>query len=208
MVLTVPHSFHDEHVAGPIKPTRHWLLPRLLEFGAVLGNRGVSVLPPGYPHRVQVCSSDDEGVLMSLATKLRRAPQRIATGGFILNSGLNKLQADEATAQALHGFASGAYPFVAKVPPKTFLTALGVGETALGVALLLPIVPAGLAGLALTGFAGGLLYMYAKTPSLHDKYFRPTQAGTAIAKDIWIAGIGTSLVIDAAMNESPITSTE
>ena len=145
---------------------------------------------------------------MSLATKLRRAPQRIAAGGFILNSGLDKLQADDDTAKTLHGFASGAYPFVAKIPPKTFATALGVGETALGAALLLPIVPAGLAGLALAGFAGGLLYMYARTPGLHDKYYRPTQAGTAIAKDVWMAGIAASLVIDAALNESPVTSTE
>ena len=37
---------------------------------------------------------------MSLSAKLRRAPIRIATGAFILNSGLGKLHGDEDTAKA------------------------------------------------------------------------------------------------------------
>lgn len=50
--------------------------------------------------------------------------------------------------------------------------------------------------------------MYARTPSLHDKYLRPTQQGTAVAKDVWMAGIGVGLIVDAALNESPITGTD
>lgn len=142
---------------------------------------------------------------MSLAAKLRRAPVRIATGAFILNSGLNKLKGDEQTAKGVHGMAVGAYPFLKKVEPKTFLKALGCVEAALGAALLLPIVPAGLAGLALSGFATGMVGLYVRTPSLHDKYLRPTQGGVGIAKDIWMASIGYGLVIDAALNESPVT---
>ena len=43
---------------------------------------------------------------MSLATKLRRAPGRVTTGAFILNSGLGKLSGDDETAKAVHGMAN------------------------------------------------------------------------------------------------------
>jgi hypothetical protein len=54
---------------------------------------------------------------MSLAAKLRRAPLRITTGAFILNSGLTKFSADDETAKQLHGFASSTYSFLEKAPP-------------------------------------------------------------------------------------------
>src|SRR4029077_19239908 len=145
---------------------------------------------------------------MSLAAKLRRAPLRIATGAFILNAGIGKFKADEKTATALHGMGSGAYPVLKRVEPKLFVKILATGEVLVGTVLLLPIVPAGLAGLVLTGFAGGLLGVFARTPTLHDKYLRPSQSGTAVAKDVWMAGVGISLIIDAALNESPITATD
>ncbi len=145
---------------------------------------------------------------MSFAAKLRRAPVRIAAGAYILNSGVGKLSGDEDTASGIHGTAAGAYPIVKKVNPKLFLKLLAIGEITVGSTLLLPIVPAGLAGLALTGFAGALVGMYIKTPALHDKYLRPTGPGVAIAKDTWLLGIGTGLVIDAALTESRVTSTE
>jgi hypothetical protein len=144
---------------------------------------------------------------MSLASKLRRAPLRITTGAFILNAGIGKLAAGEDTAKALHGMASGAYPILEKVPPKPFLKVVAVSEVALGGALLLPIVPAGLAGLGLSGFAGSLLGMWWRTPGMHEEGSpRPTQQGTAIAKDLWMLGSGVSLVIDAALSESPVTN--
>ena len=37
-------------------------------------------------------------------------PLRVATGVYILNSGISKLSADEGTAQSLHAAAAGAYP--------------------------------------------------------------------------------------------------
>jgi len=143
---------------------------------------------------------------MTLAAKLRRAPGRIVTGAFILNSGLGKLSGDDDTAKAIHGMASGAYPVLAKVPPKTFLKTLSIGEIALGGALLAPIVPAGLAGLGLLGFSGSLLGMWWRTPGMHGEGSpRPTQQGVPIAKDAWMLGIAAGLVIDAALTESPIT---
>jgi uncharacterized membrane protein YphA (DoxX/SURF4 family) len=130
-----------------------------------------------------------------MAGKLRRAPTRIATGAFILNSGLQKLKGDDETAKGVHGMASGAYPALGTLEPKMFLRVLGVGETALGSALLLPIVPARLAGAGLLGFSGALLGMWWRTPGMHDG-LRPTQQGTAIAKDSWMLGIGAGLLID------------
>lgn len=143
---------------------------------------------------------------MSVAAKIRRAPLRIAPGAYILNSGVTKFSADDDTAKALHSAATGAYPFLERIPPKTFLKGLATTETALGAILLAPIVPAGVAGLGLMGFAGALLGMYWRTPGMHQESDpRPTHQGTPLAKDVWMLGIGTSLVVDAALTESPVT---
>jgi uncharacterized membrane protein YphA (DoxX/SURF4 family) len=135
---------------------------------------------------------------MSVSAKLRRAPLRAVTGAYILNSGVGKLGADDDTAKTLHGFASGTYPFLGKVQPKVYAKALGVGEIAVGGALLLPIVPPVLAGAVLAGFSGALLNVYWNTPGLHEEGNpRPTVAGSPLAKDVWMFGIGTSLIVDA-----------
>ena len=73
--------------------------------------------------------------------------------------------------------AVGAYPVVSKLSPTVFLKVLAVSEIAVGSVLLFPVVPAGLAGIVLTGFAGSLLGLYVRTPALHDSKLRPTQAG-------------------------------
>jgi hypothetical protein len=145
---------------------------------------------------------------MSLAAKLRRAPLRLATGAFILNAGVGKLSLDAGTAGYLHGAGAGAYPVLKKVEPTVFGKILAFSEISVGAALLLPIVPAGLAGLALIGFSGALVGMYIRTPGMHDKYLRPSQEGTVLAKDVWMLGTGIALVVDAALSESPITATE
>lgn len=126
---------------------------------------------------------------------LAQVPQRLATGAFILNSGLQKWSGDEETAAGLHGFASGTYPFLKDMDPPTFLKALSVGEMAVGGTLLAPFVPGRLAGLVLSGFSAGMLGLYLRTPGMHDGNFRPTQQGTPIAKDIWMLGIGVALVL-------------
>jgi uncharacterized membrane protein YphA (DoxX/SURF4 family) len=137
---------------------------------------------------------------MSLSAKMRRAPMRIATGAYILNSGVTKLGADDDAAKSLHGMASGTYGFVGKADPKVFAKALGAGEIAVGAALLLPIVPAFVAGAALAGFSGALLNMYWNTPGLHEEGSpRPTSQGMPLAKDVWMFGMGVGLMADAAL---------
>ena len=134
---------------------------------------------------------------MKLPVKARHLPQRMATGAFILNSGVSKLSADDETAAQLHGFAAGTYPFLNKLKPKDFVRLLAAAEIALGSTLLLPFVPSIVAGAGLAAFSGGLLGMYVKTPGMRkDGTPFPTQQGTALAKDVWMMGIGLGLVID------------
>jgi hypothetical protein len=129
--------------------------------------------------------------------KAGHLPQRITAGAFILNSGIGKLSADEATAAQLHGFAVGTYPFLAKLKPKDFARALAITEIALGTALIIPWVPSLVAGAGLTAFSGGLLGLYVRTPGMRkDGTPLPTQQGIPLAKDVWMAGIGLGLVID------------
>ena len=134
---------------------------------------------------------------MRLLVKASHLPPRMAAGAFILNSGVGKLSADDETAAQLHGFASGAYPFLAKLKPRDFVRLLAGAEIVLGSALLVPIVPSAVAGAGLTAFSGGLLGLYARTPGMRKEGSPfPTQQGIALAKDSWMMGIGLGLVID------------
>ena len=124
-------------------------------------------------------------------------PVRLVTGAFILNSGITKTGADPDTAASLHGFAAGTYPPVKQMEPQQFVRLLSTGEIALGSALLTPLVPSIAAGGALAAFSAGLLGLYARTPGMRqERSIRPTEQGTAVAKDVWMLGIGAALVVD------------
>jgi hypothetical protein len=122
----------------------------------------------------------------------------VTTGAFILSTGLDKWKGDEQTAAALHGFASGTYPFLKRLDPPKFLKLLAAGEIAVGSVLLLPVVPATVAGAALVGFSAGLLGLYARTPGMRRGRFDPrsTPEGLPISKDVWMLGAGLGLVVD------------
>lgn len=135
--------------------------------------------------------------------KLHNIPTRLATGAFILNSGLNKWNLDEESAAGLQGMATGTYPFLKDLEPATFGKALAAGEIATGALLLAPFVPARVAGLALTAFSGGLMGMYLKIPGMREEgSLAPTQDGTALAKDVWMLGIGASLLMQSSSKRS------
>jgi hypothetical protein len=132
-----------------------------------------------------------------MAFKAWHIPIRLATGAYILNSGLSKRDPDEETAKQLHGFATAAYPELENTPPEQFVKMLSTGEITVGALLLTPVVPTAVAGLALTTLAGLLARLYLKTPGLREEgSLRPTEQGTPIAKDSWLLGIGTALVLD------------
>jgi uncharacterized membrane protein YphA (DoxX/SURF4 family) len=130
---------------------------------------------------------------------LRNVPTRVATGAYILHSGLSKWNGTDEQAKGVHATASGAYPVLANVPPATFLKMLSAAEIGVGAALLTPFISNKLAGAALTAFSGSLLGMYLRTPAMHEPgSVWPTRAGTAISKDVWMLGIGVGLIADGA----------
>lgn len=134
-----------------------------------------------------------------MSLHLRNIPTRAATGAYILHAGLTKWNGTEEQAKGIHAMASGAFPFLAKIPPATFLKALAIAEMGTGAALLNPIVSNRYAGSCLTAFAGGLLAMYMRTPDMHKPgSVWPTRAGTAISKDVWMLGIGLGLLADGS----------
>ena len=130
---------------------------------------------------------------------------RVATGAFILNSGLGKRGADEGTAAGLHGFAAGTYPFLKDVPPATFAKVLSTAEISVGALLLTPFVPTAVAGAALTGFSAGLLGLYLRTPGMTKpgRSVAPTQEGLTVAKDVWLLGIGIGLLTRGTIDREP-----
>ena len=138
---------------------------------------------------------------MGLPVKVADIAPRLATGAFILQSGLGKRNVDDDHAAGLQGMAAGTYPFLGKMEPKQFAKLLSAGEIALGAALLAPVVPTALAGAGLAAFAGGLLGMYVKTPGMRKEgSLAPTPQGIGIAKDVWMLGIGVGFVVDALVN--------
>lgn len=138
--------------------------------------------------------------------KLSHVPLRLATGAFILNSGLNKRNLPPEAAAGLQGMAANAVPQVSDMEPEAFGKALSKGEIALGVAVLAPFVPSAVAGAALTAFGAGMIKMYLNTPGMtaEGSSFRPSQDGTAIAKDIWLVGAGLSLLISGLTPKKPL----
>lgn len=139
--------------------------------------------------------------------KARDLPGRVATGAYILHTGLEKWKGDEARAKALHSMAANAFPMLKDIPPTQFLKLLAGSEIALGAALLTPVVPGALAGLALTGFSGALMTMYARTPALRQPgSIWPSQQGTGMSKDIWMVGIGLGMIVGALTDRDKMTS--
>jgi uncharacterized membrane protein YphA (DoxX/SURF4 family) len=134
---------------------------------------------------------------MRILARLHQLPPRLATGAYILHSGLTKAKADREGATAYHGMAANAYPFLRHHDPEQFTRLLAKAEITLGIALLIPVVPTLLAGAGLTAFAGGLLGFYLQTPGLRRPHsLKPSQEGIGVAKDIWLLGIGLGLILD------------
>jgi hypothetical protein len=129
--------------------------------------------------------------------KLAQLPLRVATGAYILNSGLNKQGLEGQAAEGVHGMATNGIPALNKFTPEQFARILSTGEIALGAALLVQFVPAALVGVALAGFSAGLIQLYLKTAGMRQEgSIRPTQEGIGLAKDVWLLGAGLTLFLD------------
>jgi hypothetical protein len=67
---------------------------------------------------------------MKLSMNVRHLPGRVATGAFILHTGLEKRNSGDEQAAGIHGMAAGAFPFLNAVPPRKFLKLLAAAEIA------------------------------------------------------------------------------
>lgn len=127
----------------------------------------------------------------------RDIPGRLATGAYILHSGLEKWHGSAKQAEMVHGMAANVYPFLKPIGAGRFLKLLAAGEIVTGALLLVPFVSNATAGAALTGFSGGLLGLYARTPGMRKPgSIWPDQAGITVSKDVWMFGIGLGLLAD------------
>lgn len=134
---------------------------------------------------------------MRFLARAHQMPVRLIVGAFVVNSGLSKLKAEQEEAEQYHGMAKTAYPFLESQDPGDFTRRLGTAEVALGAALMAPFVPSLLAGAGLTAFSGGLVGLYLRLPGMREPGgLRPTQQGTPLAKDSWLVGIGSALVLE------------
>lgn len=130
---------------------------------------------------------------MSLSNAILRG----VTGAFVLNSGLSKRGLPTEAAQGLQGFAATGVPQVNSMSPDTFGKFVSYSEIGIGAALLTPIVPKKIAGLALGTFSAGLLSMYFRNPSMtQSDGIRPSDDGMSLAKDAFMLAIAGALVTD------------
>ena len=114
---------------------------------------------------------------------------------------------DAGTAEHLRGMAAQGVPALGKLTPEQFAKFLSCGEIAVGASLLLPFVPTKVAGLALAGFSGSLVSMYLRTPGMTEADgVRPTQEGTAVAKDTWLLAIAAALLLAGGKDKGAKTA--
>ena len=117
------------------------------------------------------------------------------TGAWILNAGLTKTGMDDGTANHLKNMAASGVPALGKLSDAQFKQFIVAGESLVGSALLAPFVPNRVAGIGLALFSAGMLSMYFKNDSMTEKDgVRPSQEGTPLAKDMWLAAIAAGLI--------------
>ena len=64
--------------------------------------------------------------------KLRTLPSRLATGAYILHSGIQKWSGSPEQATGIHGMASNAFPVLKSIDAPKFLRALSAAEITTG----------------------------------------------------------------------------
>ena len=134
-------------------------------------------------------------------------PVRFAAGVMILSAGVGKLRPSENGSPDVHAVAAADYPFLEQLAPEQLTKVLGAAEMMLGGALLVPVVGDGVAGVGLTAFAGAMIGLFAKGQGEHREGPVPEHRGAALARDIWLLGIGLRLVADSVRRRQRIWTT-
>lgn len=128
---------------------------------------------------------------MSLSTTLLRG----ISGAYFLQSGIGKLKMPTEAATGLQQFAATGVPQVTKLDPDTFSKVVSYSEIGVGASLLAPVVSNRLAGLALGAINAGFLSIYFRNDQMTRKDgIRPSEAGTGLSKDLFIAAIAAALI--------------
>ncbi|MDR7328767.1 hypothetical protein [Corynebacterium guangdongense] len=131
------------------------------------------------------------------------AALRIIPGLFIANSGIGKIGMPAEMSTGIQEAAASGIPALKNLPAEKFGTYLGYAETALGAALLAPVVPNWVAGAGLTAFGSGLLTMYFSNPeNTEEDGIRPSYEGISLAKDSWLVAMGVALLADGLADKS------
>lgn len=135
--------------------------------------------------------------------KLSHLLMRSVSGAFILQSGIGKLGLSGDAAAGLRDFAATGVPALAKLSPDNFGKFISYSEIAVGGALLTPFISDRLAGVALGAFSGGLLSIYFRNDALtQSDGIRPSEDGLSISKDVFMALIAASLMLDGSEKKS------
>ena len=146
---------------------------------------------------------------MSIAAKIRRAPVRLAAGAYTLNSGINKLRADEKTAAGVHGMAANAFPLLKQIPPVAFTKGLADHRDRGRLErCCCRSCPRAWRASRSAGSPPGWSRCTSARRVCTTSTCAPPRRGPGIAKDSWFAAIGYSLVVDAVLSESKMTRTE
>lgn len=129
---------------------------------------------------------------MSLSNALLRG----VSGAYLLQSGYGKLSLPEEVAEGLKGFASTGVPQLEDLDTDTFGKLVAYSELGIGGALVAPFISNRLAGLGLGAFSAGLLAIYFRNPAMtKEDGIRPSEAGTGLSKDLFLAAIAGALVV-------------
>ncbi|QGU06053.1 hypothetical protein COCCU_00425 [Corynebacterium occultum] len=120
---------------------------------------------------------------------------RGVSGAYILQSGVGKLGMPTEAAAGVQEFAATGVPAVKKMSPDTFSKFLSYSEVGIGAALLAPFVSNRIAGAAMGTFSAGLLAIYFRNEAMTQKDgIRPSEAGTGLSKDLFMAAISAALI--------------
>ena len=133
-----------------------------------------------------------KGPTMSLSNAILRG----VSGAYLLQSGYGKKDLPTEAAEGLKQFAATGVPQFQEWDADAFGKFVAYSEMGIGAALLTPFVPKRLAGLALGAFSAGLLAMYFRNPQMtQEDGIRPSEAGTGLSKDAFLAAIAAALVV-------------
>lgn len=130
-------------------------------------------------------------------SKLTNGILRGVTGAYMLQAGYGKRNMPREAAEGMQQFAATGVPQVQNMRGETFGKLLSTAEMGLGAVLLTPFISNRLAGLGLASFSAAVLSIYFRNDDMTQRDgIRPSEPGTGLSKDIFLAAIAGALISD------------